>query len=353
MPEIFALFRTGDEPLKITPFGTGNINHTFLVEGLQARYVLQKINTLVFPDPELMMHNIDLITSHIAKKQPKGRNLRVIKTKDGKTGYRDGNDYWRLYNYLENTRALDVITSPGDAYAAAAGFGGFLNLLSDLDPRLIRPVLPEFHNVPFRIHQLDEAINENRAGRREEVRVEIEQIKTFEPAVLQIFQRINSGEVPVRITHNDTKISNVLLDEQTLNPVAVVDLDTVMAGSVLFDLGDMIRTFLSPVDENEADVSKVAIRPEMLAALVGGYHQATKGILTETEKEMVIDAGKMLVFTQTIRFLTDYLNGDVYYKTLYPGHNLVRTRNQLRLLSLLAEGEAEWKAIVNRAFSLH
>lgn len=353
MTDIFSFFRTGDEPLKISPFGTGNINHTFLVEGRRGRYMLQKINTGIFSDPELMMQNIELITSHIEKKQPGGRNLRVIKTMDGKPGYRDGNDYWRLYNYLENTRALDVINRPEDAFAAADGFGGFLRVLSDLDPWLIQPVLPDFHNVSYRIHQLDEAIKENRVGRWEEVRAELEQIKIFEPAVVQIFQRINRGEVPVRITHNDTKISNVLLDEQTLKPIAVVDLDTVMAGSVLFDLGDMIRTFVSPVDENEADVSKVAIRPEMLAAMVGGYHQATKGILTETEKAMVIDAGKMLVFTQTIRFLTDYLIGDVYYKTLYPEHNLVRTRNQLRLLSLLVEKEAQWKAIVKQAFSMH
>jgi hypothetical protein len=350
MERIFALFDTRDEALNIQPFGTGKINHTFLVKGHLASYILQEINTKVFPNPGLIMENIDLITQHIEKKEPGRRNLRIIPTLKGDLGYAHGESYWRLYNYLENTKALEVIDSPKDAYAAALGFGHFLYVLSDLDPMNIQPALPYFHKVGFRVSQLEEAVRLNRVGRLEKVSPELEQIKGYQPLVMEIFHRIEKGEVPLRITHNDTKISNVLLDRLTLEPVAVVDLDTAMPGSVLFDLGDMIRTFVSPADENEPDLSKVYIRPEILEALVEGYHHGTRGILTVTEREMVIDAGMMLVFTQAIRFLADYLNGDVYYKTEEEEQNLVRTKNQLKLLSLLFEEEERWKSIVKSTF---
>ena len=350
MEQIFALFNTGDEALSIHSYGTGKINHTFLVKGHLSSYILQEINTKVFPNPGLIMKNIDLITQHIEKKEPGKRNLHIIPTLSGELGYVQGGSYWRLYNYLENTKALEVIDSPKDAYAAALGFGHFLFVLSDLDPTNIQPVLPDFHNVSFRVIQLEEAVRSNKVGRLEKVSPELEQIKGYQPRIMKIFHRIEKGEVPLRITHNDTKISNVLLDCLTLEPVAVVDLDTAMSGSVLFDLGDMIRTFLSPADENEPDLSKVYIRPEILEAMVEGYHRGTRGILTETEREMVIDAGMMLVFTQTIRFLADYLNGDVYYKTEEEEQNLVRTKNQLKLLSLLFEEEERWKSIVKSTF---
>lgn len=350
MEQIFSLFDTGDEAISIKAFGSGKINHTYLIKGHLSSYVLQKINTEVFPNPGLIMENIELITKHIESKQPGKRNLFVIRTIHGDSGIQEGDSYWRLYNYLEDTIALEVVGSPRDAYAAALGFGHFLYLLSDLNPETIRPVLPNFHNLEFRIHQLEMAIRDNISGRIENVSSELTQIKAFEPRIRVIFRRIQSGEVPVRITHNDTKISNVLLDRLTFDPVAVVDLDTVMPGSVLFDLGDMIRTFLSPADENEPDLSKVIIRAEILEGLVEGYHRGTRGILTDTEREMVIDAGMMLVFTQAIRFLADYLNGDVYYKTDYLEQNLVRTKNQLKLLSLLLEEEDKWKGIVSNTF---
>lgn len=348
---IVELFETGDEVVSIEMFGQGRINDTFKVTGMNHIYVLQRINTTVFPEPEHIMQNINTITNHIAKKRPDKPNLRVIPTQEGKLGYSEGNDYWRLYNYLDHTRTLDVIATTQDAYAAAKGFGDFLYLLSDLDPHLIKPVLPDFHNVPYRIKQLEQAIREDRAGRYQKVQDLCKQVRKYEPEIIRIYQLIDNGAVPVRITHNDTKISNVLLDETTLEPLVVIDLDTVMPGSVLFDLGDMIRTFLSPVDENEADLSKVQIRSEMLEALISGYHKGSKYMLTEMEKELVIDAGKMLSFTQTIRFLTDYLNGDLYYKIDYSDQNLIRAKNQLTLLSLLIKEEKTWKSIAREIFS--
>jgi thiamine kinase-like enzyme len=350
MQQLFALFDTRDEVLDIQPLGTGKINHTFLVQGKHARYVLQQVNNTVFPDPDLLMQNIDRVTHHITQGQPDKKGLRIVKTLKGELGLRTDSGYWRCFPFIEHTIAVDVVDTPRDAFAAAKGFGDFLFLLSDLSPGKIRPVLPGFHDVHARVQQLEQAVLQDRAGRWKEVQDLHQQIKTVEDRILDIFKEIQHGAVPTRITHNDTKISNVLLDTQTFEPVAVVDLDTVMPGSALFDIGDMIRTFVCPVDENEPDLSKITIRADILEALVAGYHQGSQGILTPAERERIIDAGMMLLFTQTIRFLADYLNGDVYYKTDYPQQNLIRTRNQWQLLALLQSEEQKWRNLVRKAF---
>ncbi|MDP4711320.1 MAG: aminoglycoside phosphotransferase family protein [Saprospiraceae bacterium] len=350
MEKLFQLFDTDDVAVTVQPLGSGKINHTYWVQGQRGAYVLQEVNTRVFPRPDVLMQNIDRVTRHLAEQQPEGRNLQVIRTRSGELAAKVNSGFWRCYNYLEQTTALDVVATPKDAFAAAKGFGDFLYRLSDLPPDQVQPVLPDFHNVAFRVEQLDAAIREDRVGREPGVRDVWNDIKLLQTPILEVFQRIQSGAVPTRITHNDTKISNVLLDAHSLEPVAVVDLDTVMPGSALFDVGDMIRTFVCPVDENEPDLSKISIRADIFEALVAGYHEGTQGILTPTEKDMVVDAGKMLLFTQAIRFLTDYLNGDVYYKTDYPEQNLVRTKNQWKLLSLLVQGEKDWRSLVRKVF---
>jgi aminoglycoside phosphotransferase (APT) family kinase protein len=330
------------QPEACIPLGNGQINDTFLLSTGRQKYVLQKINTQVFPEPEKIMENVNRVLNHI--KGP----VQLILGRDGQLGVPFSEGYWRLYQYVPNTVSLDVVEKPAHASKAAEGFGDFVYQLSNLDPKLIHPVLPRFHDVHWRLDQLKTAIEGNRVNRWQSVEGPLEELMGHSDRVVQLYDQIKNGpySIPLRITHNDTKISNVLLDKKTMNPVAVVDLDLIMPGYVLFDLGDMIRTFLSPADENEKDISKIEIREPVLKSLARGYAKGSRGILTDIEKETVLDGGIMVIFMQAARFAADFLNGDQYYKILYNTHNQVRFINQLTLLNRILEKENLYRELI-------
>ncbi len=340
-----SLFAIKGTPKNCVPLGNGQINDTFLLQTTEEQYVLQRINTQVFPEPEKIMENVSRVLNHI------NGPVQLILGKEGQLGIPFSEGYWRIYRYVPNTVSLDVVEQPGHAKTAAEGFGNFVYQLSDLDPTLIHPVLPSFHDVPWRIDQLNTAVTANRVDRLQTIMEPLEELMGYSNRIVQLFNQIKNGtySIPLRITHNDTKISNVLLNKETMRPVAVVDLDLIMPGYVLFDLGDMIRTFISPADENERDVSKIVIREPILKALAEGYAKGTRGLLSQLEKDMVLDGGIMVIFMQAARFAADFLNGDQYYKTQYPTHNQVRFINQLTLLGQIMEKEDLYREIIAEA----
>ncbi len=261
-------------PKECLPLGNGQINDTFLLQTTEQKYVLQKINTQVFPEPEKIMENVNRVLNHI------NGPVQLILGRDGQLGMPFSEGYWRMFSYVSDTVSLDVVEKPAHAALAAEGFGDFVYQLADLDPTLIHSVLPRFHDVQWRLNQLKSAIDDNQVNRLQIINGLLEELMSYSGRVLQLYHQIQNGSIPLplRITHNDTKISNVLLDKRTMQPVAVVDLDLIMPGYVLFDLGDMIRTFLSPADENEKDITKITIRESVLKSLAKGYAKGTRGL---------------------------------------------------------------------------
>lgn len=336
-------FDIDGQPDECIPLGNGQINDTFLLHTTERqKYVLQKINTQVFPEPEKIMENVSRVLNHI------NGPIQLILGRDGQLGMPFSEGYWRMYSYVAGTVSLDVVEKPAHAAKAAEGFGDFVYQLADLDPAMIHPVLPRFHDVEWRLNQLKSAIEDNRVNRLQTINGPLEELMSYADRVLYLYHQIQDGSIPLplRITHNDTKISNVLLDKRTMNPVAVVDLDLIMPGYVLFDLGDMIRTFLSPADENEREISKISIREPVLTSLAEGYAKGTRGLLSQVEKDMVLDGGIMVVFMQAARFATDFLNGDQYYKIQFDTHNQVRFINQLTLLQRIMEKENKYRELI-------
>lgn len=329
--QIASAFQIAGEIQSIRPLGKGQINDTYLVETKRAAYVLQAINPIVFPDAEAVMYNMDLVLRQLVQSDPDAAQLQLIpRHEGGGPSYFLNDRCWRMTNFLGGLLSLDRVENAEIAYAAAKGYGRFFRQLLPLAPQTLKVTLPAFHDVAKRFEQLDTAIAADAMGRLGEVGREVAVYWEWRATVLAIYQQ--SQQLPLRITHNDTKISNVLLRPDSFEAVAVIDLDTVMPGSVLFDVGDMIRTFVSPADEEAADLRQVYVRKEILAALLEGYLSETANYLLPAEQERLLDGGKMLIFTQFTRFLADYLNGDVYYqKITYPQQNLVRARNQLHL----------------------
>lgn len=331
LASIASAFQIAGEIQSIRPLGKGQINDTFLVTSSQAKYVLQAINPAVFPDTAAVMHNMNLVLQQLAKSNSSAAQLQLISRCDGQgQSYFHKGRCWRMTNFLEGLLSLDRVENAEIAYAAAKGYGRFFRQLLPLSPQQLQITLPAFHDVAKRFEQLDLAIVADAAGRLSEVNKEVAAYREWRTAVLAIFRQ--SQQLPLRITHNDTKISNVLLRPNSYEAVAVIDLDTVMPGSVLFDVGDMIRTFVSPADEEAEDLRQVYVRRDILEALLEGYLSETANYLLPAEQEKLIDGGKMLIFTQFTRFLADYLQGDVYYRKItYAQQNLVRARNQLHL----------------------
>lgn len=335
LPDIAAAFDLQGTVRHIAPLGHGLINDTYLVRTTQAQYVLQRINHLVFPQPERVMHNTRTVLNHLAPQTDPQARASLLPLKGSAQDYLsiDGNT-WRMSTFLPGLLSLDRVETAAIAYQAARGYGIFFRQVADLLPRALQDTLPGFHDVGQRFAQLEAAIAADRCGRLAEVTQEIAAFSQWRGAVIAIYAL--AQRLPLRVTHNDTKISNVLLRPETFEPVAVIDLDTVMPGSVLFDVGDMIRTFVPPVDEQEAALSRVTVRHDVLEALLAGYLSEAGHLLTEAERAHLADGGKMVTFTQYTRYLADYLNGDVYYqKIAYPTQNLARAQNQLRLFEAL------------------
>ena len=325
------------------PFGNGHINDTFQVTydqgGIRLHYTLQRINTNVFRCPEKVMDNIDRVTSHILdriranKLETRKRTIRLLRTAADVPYVRDEDGgYWRSYIFIENARTYDVLETPDQAYKAARTFGQFQLDLVDLpEPRLFETI-PDFHNTPARVAALEAAIAADKCGRVKNVAREIDFVLSRKAETGRLLALNAEGLIPERITHNDTKLNNVLIDDVTGEGICVIDLDTVMPGLAHYDFGDMVRTGTSPAEEDERDLSKVTMRFEMFEALLRGYMASAGQFLTPVEREELPFSGKLITLEIGTRFLTDYLEGDVYFKTAREDHNLDRCRTQFKLV---------------------
>lgn len=355
MTELAAIASTFDVPGRFAsavPTGSGHINDSYLVQfddaGKTAQYVLQRINHAIFSDPAGLMLNIQRVTQHLAAKladypDAHRRTLTVIPTRDATAFHLDqSGNYWRAYPFLQNTRSYDVVESPAQAYEAAKAFGNFQRLLADLPAPRLHDTIPDFHHSPKRFAQFQQALAADVANRAQIARPEIEFALRRE-AFTSILLDAN---LPERVTHNDTKFNNVLLDDRTGEALCVVDLDTVMPGLALYDFGDMVRTATSPADEDEQDLSRVTMQLPMFEALARGYLESAGDFLTPAEHAHLVAAGKLITLEQGLRFLADYLAGDRYYKTHRPDQNLDRCRTQFQLVASIEQQQDAMQRVV-------
>ena len=328
------------------PYGTGHINDTYKVaanqSGTPVNYIFQRINHNVFKQPELVMENMERVCSHLGKACRQENNPRgfinLIRSVDGKAFARDNEgNYWRAYCFIENACTYDIVKSPEQAFLAASAFGNFQCKLVDIPGERLNDTIVNFHNTPWRIGNLEQAVKENKAGRLHLVQKEVDFILSRKAECSTLIDLNAKGEIPERITHNDTKLNNVLLDEQNGSAVCVIDLDTVMPGLVHYDFGDMVRTATSPALEDEKDLSKVFMQFDMFEGLLRGYLSSAAGFLTPAEKHYLPFSGKLITLEIGSRFLTDFLEGDVYFKVHREGHNLDRCRTQLKLVASIEE----------------
>lgn len=339
--------------------GSGHINDTYCVSfdqaGRNIRYVMQRINTQVFTRPVELMENVERVTRHAlgtlhAAGHPEAyrRTLTCIPARSGRSYAIDADgDYWRVYPFIERARGFDELESNEQAYQAARAFGEFQKLAATLGGDRLHETIPDFHHTPKRLLALDAAVTADTAGRAAGVTEEIAFARAHAAECSRITDLIAAGEIPERVTHNDTKLNNVLLDESTAEGICVIDLDTTMPGSALYDFGDMVRTATPTIREDAADLSQLGIRLDRFEALVSGYLSSAT-FLNPVELANLAFSGKLLTLECGIRFLTDHLNGDTYFKTSHPGHNLDRCRNQFALAGVLEKNMAEMKDIVSR-----
>lgn len=324
----------------------GHINSTFVStfinDGVKTKYTHQKINQNVFKKPKEVMENILAVTKHIEAKVASlpdryRRVLRVIFTKDHLPFYIDPNgDYWRTYVFIENVNTYDKIPSIQAACNLGRGIGNFQKQLSDFDGARLNITIPHFHDMNLRYRQLEEALEKDPKGRAESVRAELDFLFANRERGAKIWNAFEDGTLPNRVTHNDTKMNNVLFDPITDEAVCVIDLDTIMPGTILFDTGDMIRTACNTGEEDEKDLSKVSFNVDMYNALVSGYREKAD-FLTAEESAWIKESGRTITQIMAVRFLADYIAGDVYYSTAYPEHNLTRARTQIRLMQSMDE----------------
>lgn len=326
----------------IESFGSGLINHTWRILHRNNEYILQKINDSIFKTPWNIDNNIQLMEEHLLKNHPGYFFVAPVKTINEEGMVQNEQGYFRMFPFVKNSVCKTVLQTPGEAYEAAAQFGKFTNLLSGIEIEKIKITLPQFHDLPLRQQQFENALQNGNAERIKECAEWINALKNYSGITEEYKKIISSPDFKLRVTHHDTKISNVLFDEKGKG-LCVIDLDTVMPGYFISDVGDMMRTYLCPVSEEEKDFSKIEVRNDFYKAIVDGYSGEMKNELTATEKQYFFYAGKFIIYMQALRFLTDYLNNDVYYGSKYPTHNLVRAGNQITLLQRLLEKEGALK----------
>ncbi len=343
-----------DIGMETAGYGNGHINDTYLVT--MPRYILQRINTSIFSNPDQLMENIENVTGFLREKiaadggDPDRGTLTIVPTKDGGRYYRlDEANVFRVYRFVEGTKTIEDSKTPGDLYEAGAGFGHFQKLLADFPVEKLHETIRDFHHTPKRVQALREAIREDRAGRAESVKREIEFALENASWAETVVKGMEEGRIPVRVTHNDTKINNILFDQVSGKAVCVIDLDTVMPGSMLYDFGDALRMGGSTGAEDEVDLDRVWFDVESFRAFAKGYLGEMREALTEDELALLPFSVKLMTYECGIRFLTDYLNGDTYFKINRERHNLDRARNQFKLVADIAGKEEALGGIVREA----
>jgi Ser/Thr protein kinase RdoA (MazF antagonist) len=334
----------------IVSFGSGHIHETFLVRTAETNtpdYLLQKINCEIFNDIQALMHNIRLLTAHLAKKKPVQPVPVLVLTIDGQPFYTDrkGNK-WRMFEFIPESETFQEPPSTDHIYEAGKAIGTFQSLLADLKTPLF-PTIPRFHDLEYRLHVFRQVLNKDPVKRSALVSKEINTAFRMAEELIPFRNAISSGLLPIRITHNDTKLNNVLFDK-TGRAICLIDLDTVMPGLVHYDFGDAVRTMTNLASEDEQDLAKVTFQMENFRALAGGYLESTQEFLTLAEKEWLPEAGFYMTFIIGLRFLTDHLNGDIYFKVHRTDHNLDRVRVQFRMISEMKKFRQEMQAYITQ-----
>lgn len=355
LKEVVFQFIEQDDNVKIDPLGKGHINDSYKVESGNKEYVLQRINHNIFKNVHELQNNIYRVTSHIrAKLQAKGvsdverRVLTLIPTHDGALYYKDSNgDYWRVTLFIKDSKSYEEINSDL-AYRAGMAFGDFQKMLEDIPGEPLFETIPNFHNMESRLDAFRESVNANRAGRLDEVADLVKEIEERAEEMCKAERLHREGKLPKRINHCDTKVNNVLFDADD-HVLSVVDLDTVMPGYVLSDFGDFIRTGANTGAEDDKNLENVSVNLDIFEAYAKGYLKHAASFLTDIEIDNLAFGAKLLTYMQTVRFFTDYIDGDTYYKIAYPEHNLVRTKSQFKLLQSLEENFDKMRQIVRDA----
>ncbi len=349
--EAIANFAFTGEPEAYRPFGNGHINDTFLLtfadgDGGKKSTILQRMNREIFTRPEELMENIVGVTAHLRKKiiqnggDPERETLNVILSKDGKSCYLDTRgDYWRAYKFITGAGCYDCVQNPEDFYESALAFGRFQRLLADYPAHTLHETIKGFHDTQARLEVFKQAVEEDVCGRAASVRKEIEFVLS-RAEIAGIFGKLQkTGQVPLRVTHNDTKLNNIMIDNTTRKGICVIDLDTVMPGLAMNDFGDSIRFGASTAAEDERDLSKISCSMELFETYVKGFLRGCAGSLTSLEVQLLPMGAKVMTYECGMRFLTDHLQGDHYFKIHREGHNLDRARTQFKLVE---DMEAKW-----------
>lgn len=326
-------------------FGSGLINSTWKISGPDRQYILQRINTNVFKNPKAIADNLHFLDSYLKKEEPGYLFAAPVPAENGEYLVVEDGEYYRMLPFVPGSHTVDFITEAGQAYEAARQFAKFTYLLNNFNATQLQYTLPDFHNLDLRIAQFQKAFSAADAERLTEAQIEIEEVNQHLDIAGTYRNLVQNKEIPLRVIHHDTKINNVLFDTDNKG-LAVIDLDTVMPGYYISDVGDMMRTYLSEANEEEPDLSKIKINERFFAAIYAGYTEQMGAVLTEREKDLFIYSGKLMIYMQAVRFLTDFLNGDIYYQTKYPGHNLVRAKNQLCLLKNYIASEPQFLKII-------
>jgi len=336
--KILPLYGIDPSACGVKAFGDGLINHTWRVDTASAGYILQQVNQYVFKRPFDIDQNLSLLKEYLDQEYPEYLFIAPVKDLSGNSLIQTGDGYFRMFRFVENSHTVNVVDQKEEAYEAAKQFGKFSRLLSGFDVKQLHTTLPDFHNLILRYRQFLSACEHAGADRKERSSALISYLLENKD-IVETFEHITeNNEIPLRVIHHDTKISNVLFDAQNKG-LCVIDLDTVMPGYFISDVGDMIRTYVCAVSEEETDMSRIDIREDFFKAIYDGYMEEMGTTLTDTEKSYFIYAGKFLIYMQALRFLTDYLQNDVYYGSKYEGHNFYRAENQLILLKRYLESE--------------
>jgi thiamine kinase-like enzyme len=356
--DIVAQFNLQAGSFAIKPFGSGHINDTYIVntpaDGHD--YLLQRINNYVFKDVAGLMNNMVYVTNHLKQKvadnfgNPDKEVLTLIPAKNGSYYCRDAQGgYWRMTTFLHNTKSYDLVTTGKQAYQGGVAFGRFQYLLCDLGADMLIDTIPDFLNIEYRLDELHHAIQKDSAARLHSVAPELEFLLSRADSMKDLLHWGRAGILPLRITHNDTKFNNILLDEHD-NIQCVIDLDTVMPGYMAYDFGDAIRSIINTAAEDEADLDAIRLNIPLFAEFTKGYLSQTTSFLTEQELKSLIKGVLLLPYMQAVRFLTDYLDGDTYYKTQFAMHNLQRTRAQIQLVKMLELHSTELTGIIEQTW---
>jgi Ser/Thr protein kinase RdoA (MazF antagonist) len=353
-------FKFEGEFIDAQPYGHGHIHDTYLVafhkeNGGERRYVLQRVNHYVFKDPQGLMKNIQAVTAHLREKilqvggDPARETLNLVPTVEDEYLFQSENgDVWRGYLFIEDAQTYQVPQNPTQVYHAGKAYGNFQKLLADFPAEQLSETIPDFHNTPKRFQNLMAAIQRDPLQRTRDAEAEIAFALEREGDASLLVDKLAQGELPEQVTHNDTKFNNVMIDDVTGEGICVIDLDTVMPGLSVYDFGDAIRSTANKSAEDEGEITKVGIDLEHYESFTQGFLEATRGFLTTIEIELLPMAARMMTLENSVRFLTDYLEGDVYFKTTYDDHNLVRCRSQFKLVADMEQKLEEMTKIVEK-----